>query len=463
MQKTIHPQFFQDSLSFKVWRRVLGFGDQGKSRSAADQRDFCCGRQENPEGRGWSDFRSWEFSSNGEGGFCSCSTPGASTANSGVNTKAVFSSASPQRRLPVCNAEFTNWNLVERVPRWTHFVCFSSESSKCGYSVNDSFFSRQTIGESKFPHSWDGDSSLSVSLNSFFSHPGSVDPSSFEICNAHLSSLDLIRLHLEQLWFVYGYYGNNKPWRVLLVIQEELGVFFVVVAGCGAAACKDTDSCRGNRIHLQESTIQLLWEVIWRETRFAWSNINWSSLQKHCNGKTQNMQRNCLCYIQTARAFVSGNWLLLLEKGKLSIFCILVEKKKQKPQLVKTPVKNPGFFLTGKHSSRCKCEGLQRSKKLKVLCHRCTGKTSWPLNPLLFSFFVSWSRRSCPPLLLLVMQLWDSSQGFCSSYFSFVFVLLPVLIGFVHCAVYCSSECRESAPICALPEWRANSQEKIQL
>jgi hypothetical protein len=34
---------------------------------------------------------------------------------------------------------------------------------------------------------------------------------------------------------------------------------------------------------------------------------------------------------------VSGNWLLLLEKGKLSIFCILMEKKKQKPQLGKTP------------------------------------------------------------------------------------------------------------------------------
>jgi hypothetical protein len=74
--------------------------------------------------------------------------------------------------------------------------------------------------------------------------------------------------------------------------------------------------------------------------------------------------------------FVSGNWLLLLEKGKLSIFCILMEKKKQKPQLGKIPGKNPGFFLTGKHSSRCKCEGLQRSKKLKVLCHRCTGKTT---------------------------------------------------------------------------------------
>jgi hypothetical protein len=70
-----------------------------------------------------------------------------------VNTKTVFSSASPQRRFPVCNAEFTTWKLVERVPRWTHFVCFSSESSKCGYSVNDSFFSGQTIGESKFPHS----------------------------------------------------------------------------------------------------------------------------------------------------------------------------------------------------------------------------------------------------------------------------------------------------------------------
>jgi hypothetical protein len=32
-----------------------------------------------------------------------------------------------------------------------------------------------------------------------------------------------------------------------------------------------------------------------------------------------------------------------------------MEKKKQKPQLGKTPGKNPGFFLTGKHSSRCKC------------------------------------------------------------------------------------------------------------
>jgi hypothetical protein len=34
--------------------------------------------------------------------------------------------------------------------------------------------------------------------------------------------------------------------------------------------------------------------------------------------------------------------------------------------------------------------------------------------------FLCVMEHCCPPLLLLVMLLWDSSEGFCSSYFSFV-------------------------------------------